>query len=90
MKSGTQLLNVRSSGTKLKIIISREFDFVFNAHCLSSPHPENRINRRHIRQIMDHDAHDPSRNVPNLWRHEHPTFFGFIKTRERPHRKMTG
>jgi hypothetical protein len=30
-------------------------------------------------------AHDPSRNVPHFWRHEHTTFSGFIKARERPH-----
>jgi len=34
---------------------------------------------------MDHDAHDPSRNVPHFWRHEHTTFSGFINARERLH-----
>jgi len=34
--------------------------------------------------IMDHD---PSRKVPHFWRHEHTTFSGFIKARERPHIK---
>jgi len=74
MKLGTQLLNVRSSGVKLKIVISCEIGVVFNPHCLSSPHPEDRINRRHSQQIMDHDAHDPSWNMPHFWRHEHTTF----------------
>jgi len=36
---------------------------------------------------MDHDAHDPSRNMPHFWRHEHTTFSDFIKAREKPHRK---
>jgi hypothetical protein len=51
-------------------------------HCSSSPHPEDRINGKHCQQIMNHD---PSRNVPHFLRHEHTTFSGFIKARERPH-----
>jgi hypothetical protein len=47
---------------------------VLNVHCSSSPHPEDWINKKHNQQIM---AHDPSRNVPHFWRHEHTTFSGF-------------
>ena len=96
MKSGTQLLNVRSSGVKLKIIISGEISVVFNAHCSSASHPEDQISRKHNQQIMsrswtdheqimDHYSHDPSLNVPQFWRHERTTFYGFIKATKRLH-----
>jgi len=63
MKPGTQLLNVRSSGAKLKIVISGEIGVVLNAHYSSCPHPEDRMNKKHNQQIM---AHDPLRNVPHF------------------------
>ena len=83
MESGTQLITVRSLGAKLKIAKTRYKRRRFEPLFIIS-HPEDQINRKHCQQIMDHD---PSRNVPHFWRHEHTIFSGFIKARERPHRR---
>ena len=73
---GTKVKKCRSRGHK-----QRRLEALFIIPFVS--HGESRINRKHYQQIMNHN---PSRNVPHFWRHEHTTFSGFIKARERPHR----
>jgi hypothetical protein len=47
------LLNVRSPGAKLKIVISSEIGVVFNVYYSSTPHPEDRRKSRKPGKIRE-------------------------------------